>query len=132
MATERKRILLDTHVALWLLLDDPKLPGAVRQALKDDEVVWVFHQVSLWEIQIKYDLKKLQLPRAPERVFPNAIRESGLVTGLMENEAIFMLGKLPAVHRDPFDRLLITHAIKNGWLIATVDEVFEQYPVQLL
>lgn len=128
----KHKILLDTHIALWILLDDSKLPGPIRKKLSDEEFCWIFHQVSLWEIQIKYDLNKLDLPKSPEKMFKKTISESGFIQKKIDDNAIFMLGKLPNHHRDPFDRLLIAHAIINNWQIATIDDKFELYPVRLL
>ena len=84
------------------------------------------------EIQIKYDLGKLELPETPQNFLPQLIEDSGLNFHPLENKAIFMLGKLPQLHRDPFDRLLIASALVNGWEIATVDTIFDQYPVQIV
>ncbi|MBE7439383.1 MAG: type II toxin-antitoxin system VapC family toxin [Spirochaetales bacterium] len=132
MASSPSPVLLDTHIALWILLDAPELPLFIRRAMTAADRDWVFHQISLWEIQIKYDLGKLGLPAPPQRLLPEAMRRTGFVQAPLEDEAIFLLGKLPAIHRDPFDRLLIAHAVKNSWVIATVDRVFERYPVRLL
>ena len=82
------------------------------------------------EIQIKYDLGKLKLPDTPQKFLPDLIQDSGLNFHTLENKAIFMLGKLPKLHRDPFDRLLIASALVKGWEIATVDRIIDQYPVQ--
>jgi PIN domain nuclease of toxin-antitoxin system len=95
-------------------------------------VCWHLSQVSLLEIEIKYDLGKLELPETPQNFLPQLIEDSGLNFHSLENKAIFMLGKLPKLHRDPFDRLLIASALVNGWEIATVDPMFDQYPVQIV
>jgi PIN domain nuclease of toxin-antitoxin system len=126
-----RTILLDTHVALWVLVDSPHLPAAVRAAAGQSGIRWVFHQVSTWEIQIKHDLGKLPLPASPGTFLPNAIEQSGLAYERIEDDAIFMLPKLPDHHRDPFDRLLIAHAAVHGWEVATVDEQVMRYPVRI-
>lgn len=126
------RILLDTHIALWMLLDDPRLPESIKDKLGNTDYCWFFHQVSLWEIQIKYNLKKILLPKPPEKLFKNVFIESGMIYRIIEDSAIIMVGKLPNHHRDPFDRLLIAHALVNNWQIATIDQKFDLYPVRLL
>ena len=126
-----RTILLDTHVALWLLTDSEQLPQSVRETSQMTGIEWIFHQTSTWEIQIKYELGKLPLPQAPAKYLPNAIRETGLSYQRIEDEAIFMLGKLPALHRDPFDRLLIVHAMVHGWEVASVDKQIAEYPVRI-
>ena len=97
-----------------------------------EDVCWHLSQISVLEIQIKYDLGKLELPDTPQKFLPNLIRDSGLNFHTLENKAILMLGKLPQLHRDPFDRLLIASALVKGWEIATVDTIFDQYPVQIV
>jgi len=115
-----------------MLLDSPLLPESHRAAAMDREIRWIFHQVSIWEIQIKYQLGKLPLPKAPDAFLPKAIVELGFVEMPIENDGIFMLGKLPAQHRDPFDRLLIAHALLHGWEIASTDTQLNAYPVRVL
>jgi PIN domain nuclease of toxin-antitoxin system len=123
---------LDTQIALWMLNGDSRLPSTYLQAAQDPNNRWIFHQVSLWEIQIKYDIGKLKLPKEPSVFFPEVIRAAGFFTESIEDEGIFMLNKLPSIHRDPFDRLLVSHALLHGWEIATVDSVIAQYPVRIL
>ncbi len=59
-------------------------------------------------------------------------KRSGFAFRPLQNDAIFMLGRLPPIHRDPFDRLLVATALVNGWEIATVDSAMEKYPVRLV
>ncbi len=114
-----------------MLSGSPQLSIAYRSAAADPQIRWIFHQVSLWEIQIKYDMGKLQLPKAPAVLLPGAIKAAGFFPGFIEDEGIFLLGKLPFVHRDPFDRLLIAHAVLHGWELATVDSAVAKYPVRI-
>jgi len=123
-------ILLDTHLFLWSQFETAKLPDRLKPLLAASDVRWHLSQVSLLEIQIKYSLDKLTLPDTPERILPNLLKQSGFLFEPLSNEAIFMLAKLPPVHRDPFDRLLIASALVNGWEIATADPVFDRYPVR--
>lgn len=123
------KILLDTQIALWLWIQPTKLNASQRALLKDPTNEVIYHQVSTWEIQIKYDLGKLPLPGRPAEVLPNWISASGLRSVSIEDRAIFMLGQLPAHHRDPFDRLLVAHALVNGWSLLTADEMLKTYPV---
>src|SRR5688572_25881805 len=108
---QMRTILLDTQIALWILTDSPRLPKHIRRAAGQDDFCWIFHQTSLWEIQIKYSLGKLPLPGPPENYLPEAIWQAGFEQSSIENEGIYFLGKLPNHHNDPFDRLLIAHAV---------------------
>lgn len=132
MATERISYLLDTQVALWLLLGSDRLPeDEFRKRFNFSESRFIFHQTSSWEIEIKYDLGKLPLPRRPGIWLLEAILKSGLLYERIEDSAIFSLGKLPPVHRDPFDRLLVTHALVNNWTLISSDRTLEGYPINL-
>ncbi len=127
-----KTILLDTHLFLWMQHAPEKLPPKVAALLKSDQVRWVLSQISVWEIQVKFDIGKLQLPNPPEECLPPIIDRSGIAYQSLQNSAIFMLSKLPMLHRDPFDRLLIATGIVNGWTLATRDEQIRKYPVQTI
>ena len=127
-----RKILLDTHIALWLLTDDPRISTKIKSLTHDISICWIFHQVSLWEIQIKYSLGKLELPSRPQQCMPKFITESGFDYHTISDEGIFMLEKLPAIHRDPFDRMLLAHAVAFGWEFCTADKLLHEYPVRML
>jgi PIN domain nuclease of toxin-antitoxin system len=114
-----------------MLTDSPKLPATHRRAAAEQGIRWIFHQVSVWEIQVKYDIGKLRLPKSPGALLPEAVNRAGFFPGVIEDEGVFLLGKLPPVHRDPFDRLLVAHAILHGWELATVDSTIAEYPVRI-
>jgi PIN domain nuclease of toxin-antitoxin system len=131
MVSPSKTYLLDTQVALWLMLGHPALPEKnFRARFLTEESPLLFHQVSTWEIQIKYGLKKLPLTKRPEHFLLQAVKESGFRYSPIDDQAIFFLERLPEIHRDPFDRLLISHAALAGWTIITSDKTFESYPVK--
>ena len=125
-----RHLLLDTHIFLWSQFAPSKLPPKLTTLFAAEDACWHLSQVSVLEIQIKYDLGKLELPDSPQNFLPDLIKDSGLNFHHLDNKAIFILGKLPQLHRDPFDRLLIASALVKGWEIATVDRIFDQYPVQ--
>ena len=127
-----RHLLLDTHVFLWSQFAPSKLSPKLAELFAAEDVCWHLNQISVLEIQIKYDLGKLELPETPQKFLPGLIQDSGLNFHPLENKAIYMLGKLPQLHRDPFDRLLIASALVKGWEIATVDRIFDQYPVQIV
>ena len=88
--------------------------------------------VSFWEISIKFNLGKLSLPQPPAQFIPRQ-RERHLLAPLPLNEsAVAQLGGLPALHRDPFDRMLICQALAHGLTLASSDPLIRQYPVILL
>jgi PIN domain nuclease of toxin-antitoxin system len=125
------RALLDTSVLLWWLGEPSRIPSALLDELKDEESVAWFSQVSLLEIQIKVGIGKLRLDFPVEQI-PVLADRSGLTELPLSNAAIFTLPKLPDVHRDPFDRLLVCEAIQQGIPLVTPDEVLRRYPVRIL
>lgn len=126
------KYLLDTQVALWIMLgSDEVSEKTFRKRFLSESSSLLFHQVSTWEIQMKYSLGKLPLPKRPETFLEQSIEESGFLYRTIEDTAIFFLDKLPDIHRDPFDRLLIAHASAHGWTIITADKTFEEYPVRV-
>ncbi len=85
-------------------------------------------QVSIWEIEIKFGINKLKLPDRPEHFLPEAMRRSGFQSLPIQDVALYFLDRLPDFHRDPFDRLLISHSITGNFHLATVDDQIRQYP----
>jgi PIN domain nuclease of toxin-antitoxin system len=127
-----KTFLLDTQVALWIMSGSNRLrEDDFSNRFPPRESKFIFHQTSTWEIQIKFSIGKLHLPKRPELILKEAVKESGFQYERIDDEAIFMLDKLPKIHNDPFDRLLISHAILNAWTVISSDEKFENYPVRL-
>lgn len=127
-----RTILLDTHIFLWSQFSPDSLPKSLAPLFEANDISWIFSQISLLEIQVKYDLGKLPLPESPKSLILPVVCEAGFGIQALQDEAIFLLGKLPNHHRDPFDRLLITTALVNGWEIATVDEQIGHYPVRIV
>lgn len=125
------KVLLDTSVLIWWLSEPARISSRVMAELRRQESVLMFSQMSLLEIQIKASLKKLELDFPLEEI-PELAEQSGLSPLALNNAAIFTLSKLPDVHRDPFDRLLICEAIQEGIAIVSPDKTFRRYPVKVL
>lgn len=123
------RLLLDTHIFLWLLLGDKKLAVPMRDAVRNPQNEVFLSVVSLWEVIIKHQLGHLSLPQPPEIYIP-AQRKIFRVASLSVNEAgVAQVANLPPLHRDPFDRLLIAQAIEQNLKIVTVDTAIRAYPM---
>ncbi|MBS0261946.1 MAG: type II toxin-antitoxin system VapC family toxin [Planctomycetes bacterium] len=124
-------LLLDTHVFLWYISDDPKLPVAIFNSIRDRSNHVYLSVVSVWEAVIKHKLGKLALP-APPAIFLPQQRESHEITSLpVDENAMQYLASLPTWHRDPFDRLLIAQTLQHQFVFATVDPEIAAYPVPL-
>jgi len=112
--------------------DFRRLSAPAREILEDSTNVLCLHQVSTWEIQIKCSAGKLVLPHPPRMAVPMAIERLGLDYRTLDDGTIYTLEKVPALHRDPFDRLLVAHAIHEGLPILTPDPKIHPYPVRTL
>lgn len=126
------RLLLDTHVFLWYITADPRLPASLRVATQDASNVVFLSSISVWEAVIKHGLGKLSLPALPATYLPQQRTAHGIAALPVDEGAMAHLAELPSIHRDPFDRLLIAQALQHELTLMTVDHVFSAYPVQLL
>ncbi|MBD2514777.1 type II toxin-antitoxin system VapC family toxin [Nostoc sp. FACHB-973] len=124
------KLLLDTHVIIWSAGNPEKLSQRVRNSLIDTNNFWVVSMASVWELQIKSQLGKLNLSSS----LPNFIETQQRVNNLeilpIELTHIYALEALPSHHRDPFDRILIAQAIVEKIPLLSVDAIFDVYPVQ--
>ncbi len=124
------RLLLDTSPFLWYLIADARLPETVAQEIRSpDNGVWV-SVVSFWEILIKHQLGRLPMPEPPSAYIPRQRQRHRIDTLPLEEDAVAHLPKLPAIHRDPFDRILICQAIEHELQLVTADEKIRAYPVK--
>jgi PIN domain nuclease of toxin-antitoxin system len=126
------RLLLDTCTFLWIVGGDRALSDRVREAFIDPENDVFLSAASAWEIAVKHRLGKLVLPAAPPDFVPSQREAHGIDPLAVDEEAALHVAKLPDLHRDPFDRMLIAQAIVGGLLLATPDESIRQYPVRTL
>ncbi len=126
------RLLLDTHVFLWYITADPKLPATFRVASQDPANEVYLSVASVWEAVIKYHLGKLPLPAPPADFLPRQREAHGIASLPIDEGAMSHLAGLSPLHRDPFDRLLVAQALQHGLTIATVDPDIAAYPVPLL
>jgi PIN domain nuclease of toxin-antitoxin system len=120
-------LLLDTHVILWWLTDDSTLSGEVKTRLDEDPDVFV-SPASIWEVTIKQSIGKLSEPID----LAEEIRDSGFRELPITFEHAIVAGRLPLLHRDPFDRILVAQAQCEGFTLASRDPHVLQYQVDLL
>jgi len=126
------RLLLDTHVFLWYISADSKLPSRFRIAIQDPANEVYLSVATVWEAVIKHGLGKLQLPAPPAEHLPQQRDAHGIAALPIDEAAMIHLAGLPPLHRDPFDRLLIAQALQHGLILASVDTTIAAYPVPLL
>ena len=126
------RLLLDTVAFLWLAEDDARLSAVAREAIVDPANDVFLSAASAWEIAIKHGLGRLRLHMPPDEYVPEQRLLHRIETLAIDEDATLQVGKLPDLHRDPFDRLLIAQAIVRGLTIVTPDRLIRGYTVPIL
>jgi PIN domain nuclease of toxin-antitoxin system len=121
-------LLLDTCTFLWWTTDDPSVPGVVRDRLRDPDEQVYLSSVSAWEVCVKHALGKLPLPALPSEYVPDRRRKLAITALGLEESDVLSLTKLPPLHRDPFDRMLVSQAIARGLTLVTPDPAVRAYP----
>ncbi len=122
------KIILDTHTFLWFVNDSPELSNSAAELIESDVDLWI-SIASLWEISIKVNLNKLDLPDDFDRFIPHQIAINGIEILPINLQHLIALTKLPLHHRDPFDRILIAQAIAENVPIISIDKKFDLYGV---
>ncbi len=127
------RLLLDTHALIWVVVAPAKLSEPVKSALTADDAEVFASHVSLWEMAIKAGQGRLDvLDRSAFDWFEHYIPASGLKVLQISAEQIGAVENLPELHRDPFDRLLVTQAVVSDFKLVTKDRLIQQYDVPTL
>lgn len=126
------KLLLDTCSFIWFLADAPELSAKARAAILDPANEVYLSAVSGWEIGRKYARGALELPGRPEVIIPQVRTDSGILSLPVTEEDAISAEKLPLLHKDPFDRMIMSQALVQGMLIVTPDPAFSAYPVRLL
>ena len=124
------RILLDTVTFLWAVIDAPDLSDDARELFVDPENDVYLSSVSTWEIAVKHSRGKLPLPEPPVRFVPAQRKQHSIDSLPLDEEATLHLSRLPVLHKDPFDRMLVCQAIVHQLVILTPDDLINQYPVR--
>ena len=123
-------LLLDTHIFLWYITADKRLPSPMSQAIRDKDNQVYLSVVSIWECVVKYNLGKLPLPQSPE-IYLVRQRQQHQIDSLQLDEAsVSQLAHLPDHHRDPFYRMLLCQVMVHGLTLMTMDHLLEQYKVR--
>jgi PIN domain nuclease of toxin-antitoxin system len=125
------RLLVDTHVFLWLLAEPDRLGGHLS-SLEDPGNELFLSAASSWEIAIKTQLGRLQLPDDPKRYVPDRMRAIGAEPLPIEHNHALAVSELPPFHRDPFDRMLVAQARDLRMTIVTADVQITRYEVETL
>jgi len=126
------RFLLDTHTFLWWITDDPHLSERARQVISDPENDIFLSAASGWEMAIKTQLGKLQLPDHFEQFIAEQLFRNNITSLPVMMSHALHVQSLPLHHRDPFDRLLIAQSQLEKMSIITTDSAFADYDVEIV
>ena len=122
------KYLLDTHALIWLIEGSSKVSVKIRESLKIPGDLTFLSSVSLWEIALKTSIGKLELKLPFDKLLTD-LHDTDIVILQLEDDYLCNLTNLPLIHKDPFDRLLISTAIVEGLTIVTADENIQKYDV---
>jgi PIN domain nuclease of toxin-antitoxin system len=126
------KLLIDTCTFLWIARDSPRLSKTAAAMYLDRDNQLYLSAASAWEISIKHASGRLPLPQRPDIFVPRIRDASDMASFDIDEESALLAGKLPGLHGDPFDRMLIAQAIVHGMTILTPDPQIEQYAVRVL
>ena len=126
------RLLLDTHVFLWLDSGNERIPAQVREVCEDGANEVFLSLVSVWEIQIKTALGKMRPPVSPVEMVEAYLKTATLTLLPIELAHVRTLANLPPNHGDPFDRMLAAQARHEGLTLVTADQALRTYPIEVL
>ena len=126
------KLLVDTCAFLWIVGGGRELPMRVRDLYASPDNETYLSAVSAWEIAVKHAGGRLPLPEAPERLVPAERDHRGIMSLPFDEESALHVSRLPVLHRDPFDRMLVSQAIVHGLVILTPDRLVAQYPARTI
>ncbi len=125
------RLFLDTNALIWSR-SAPERLGAARDVIEDAGNELLVSVVVAWEIAIKWSIGRLELPAPPAFYVPDRVRALGGSMVPITSEHALGVAALPLLHRDPFDRLLVSQAQELGATLVTADAVIAEYDVETL
>lgn len=128
----RVKVLLDTPVFLWWVMEDERLSGRARRLIGSGGNDVFLSAVSAWEIVAKAATGRLRLPESPERFIPSQLQENAFGVLPVQLAHALKVWDLPQVHRDPFDRLLVAQALAEELALVSGDPVLRRYPVKVV
>lgn len=126
------KLLIDTHVLLWVVSADPRFSAAARKVYENRSNEIFVSPVTYWEAAIKISLGRLTLPPDWRRALDGELARIGTRWLAIEKDHCEAIATLPFYHRDPFDRMLIAQAKVNGLSIMTNDAHYPAYGVPVI
>lgn len=124
-------LLLDTHILLWYLDNNSKLPASWKRSIENRHNIIAVSIASFWEMTIKSSLGKLELMDDLSTI-EGILTQQGIALMPIKTSHLLQLSNLPFHHRDPFDRLIIAQAQVEKMTVVSSDSQFFYYPVATL
>lgn len=124
------KLLLDTHTFLWFDSEPNKLSSSCRKLLTNENNLLLLSLASIWEIQIKSQIGRLNLRLPLSRLIVQQQQNTGLQILPIALSHVYALQSLPDVHRDPFDRIMVAQAMVEKFPFVSIDSVLDGYPIQ--
>lgn len=126
------KILLDTHVFIWAIMESNKLTAVHRSGFLNKDNDLFLSTASLWEAVIKSGLGKLSMPKPATKYLLSQMEKSRISILPILSAHLTELESLPPVHRDPFDRMIVAQARSERMSLMSGDPVMKEYGVKLL
>lgn len=120
------KLLLDTHLLLWAAGEPNRLPKEARNLINDPDNELFFSAASLWEVSLKRGLGRKDF-KADPRLLRRGLLDNGYAEVPIRSDHVVVLDSLPAIHKDPFDRILVAQAVAEGIELLTTDSQLAQY-----
>ncbi len=124
--------LLDTHIFLWWLFDDPKLHTDCREIIRNPVNRIIVSSASAWEIATKYRIGKLPEAKQLVEQYSQILHQAKFIELAITTDHALRAGSLPIAHRDPFDRMIMAQAELESWPVITYDRAFQTGLIEVI
>ncbi|MEH2318610.1 type II toxin-antitoxin system VapC family toxin [Nostoc sp.] len=124
--------LIDTHILLWWLFDDPKLHTDCRDIIRNPDHRIIVSSASAWEIATKYRMGKLPEAKQLVEQYSQILHQAKFIELAITTAHALRAGSLPIAHRDPFDRMIMAQAELESLLVITYDKAFQTGLIQVI
>lgn len=126
------KALIDTHVFLWWITDDSRISNRAIEFMTEGSNDLFFSSASCWEIAIKSDLGRIELPDKPESFITSQLNVNGIEPLPIYLRHALNIVNLPGIHKDPFDRMLISQAQLEELPIISSDKIIKKYDIEVI
>ncbi|QLE42958.1 type II toxin-antitoxin system VapC family toxin [Nostoc sp. C052] len=124
--------LIDTHILLWWLFDDPKLHTDCRDIIRNPDYRIIVSSASAWEIATKYRMGKLPEAKQLVEQYSQILHQAKFIELAITTDHALRAGSLPIAHRDPFDRMIMAQAEIESLVVITYDKAFHTGLIQVI